>query len=109
MTKKLLPIGSIVKLHPNDIASFMIVGYYPQRQDGNIFEYLAVVWPAGYESLDEHWMFNEKDILELLHTGYTTEETTTFLENLPRFMEGANQFYTKTTEHQSPYSMGDLQ
>lgn len=87
---QLLPIGSVVKLNRSDYAAFMIVGYYPQRTDGEVFEYFAVSWPSGFDGMDVHWMFNGQDIVEVIHTGYADQETKALLEKIPLLMEAAD-------------------
>lgn len=87
---KLLSLGSVVKLSGEDI-KFMIIGYYPQENgDSEIFEYMAVKWPSGYEERGVMWFFNNESIKEVLYETSVTESIEHLLDNIVCMMNEMN-------------------
>lgn len=72
---KLLPIGSIVRLHHGTL-DIMIIGRYPlYDKKGTIgyFEYVACLYPLG--TVDEKlYYFNHENIDQIVFEGYTNEK-----------------------------------
>lgn len=87
MLKKLLPIGSVVRLKDAQ-KNIMIIGILQVdsgRTDGEAdrtFDYLAVLYPEGYIGPEFQYMFDHKDIEEVVFKGYCDEERTLFIERL---------------------------
>ena len=66
---KVLPIGAVVLLKEAQ-KPLMIVGYKPTGIDKEEKDYMGVLYPIGYTSLNEIAGFNHKDIEEILYEGY---------------------------------------
>ena len=71
---EILPIGTVVSLHPESQAKFMIVGYFPTNNDGERRDYSAVRYPMGVYDNRMFFFFNTTDIAEILHTGYVDSD-----------------------------------
>lgn len=67
-TRKLYPIGSVVKLK-NAEKELMIIGILPINEDIQ-YDYLAVLYPEGYINDKYVFLFNHDDILEVKYLGY---------------------------------------
>ena len=79
--KKILPIGSIVKLK-NGEQKLMIISRVPlYNNKGNIgyFDYSACVYPFGHTSQNA-FFFNEEDIEEIVFMGFKDADEDKFLE-----------------------------
>lgn len=79
--KKILPIGSIVRLN-NGAQKLMIINRAPlYNNEGNIgyFEYSACLYPSG-QTNQNVFFFNEENIAEVLFTGYSDEDEQKFCE-----------------------------
>lgn len=68
--KKILPIGSIVKVKQESEFLIMISGYYPVTEDGELYDYFGVLYPSGILSEQSIIMLYEKDIEEILFEGF---------------------------------------
>ncbi len=71
----LLPIGSVVSLYGSDM-KFIIVGncILNEADKKKLFDYAACVFPQGFISADQFYMFNREDIDEVYCVGYLTPE-----------------------------------
>lgn len=81
MTKKLLPLGTIVYLKEGT-AKLMIVGRGASFEDeeGQKFsDYVGVMYPNGIDPQDALF-FNHGDIDKVVFRGYSDEEELRFLE-----------------------------
>lgn len=79
---ELLPLGSIVALKEGD-KKLMIYGraqMTPETKED--FDYVACLWPEG--NLDEEftYLFNNSDVDEVFHHGYTDAEDSEYLQML---------------------------
>ena len=84
MKDSFLPIGSIVLLK-NGTKKIMVTGYLPISNDNGqktIFDYSACLFPEGILSSDKTAAFNHDQIAEVIHEGYSNEETEKFTEAL---------------------------
>ena len=70
--KELLPVGSIVKL--NDIlkGELMVMGY-DKEYEGEIFDYIGVLYPGGFVNEGSCFVFNQETISEVVYTGYKND------------------------------------
>jgi hypothetical protein len=70
-----LPIGSVVKLKDTQDQLFMIFGWLQKSlQKGEIFDYIAVMYPEGLANRIMCFYFNEADIKEVLFEGFRNEK-----------------------------------
>lgn len=83
--KELLPIGSVVMLK-NAKKPLMIFGIKQMstETDSEEFDYIGVMYPEGNIGQNFQYLFNHKDIIDVLFTGYETEERQKFLEELEK-------------------------
>lgn len=78
----LLPIGSVVRLKDGE-QKLMITGMYTQNNGkGQIYDYIAVLYPYGFTSNDEQYMFKHEDIEEVFFVGFDNEERKEMLKEL---------------------------
>ena len=97
MLKELLPIGSVVLLKEGT-KKLMITGIKPVSEDNpnKIFDYIGVVYPEGYLSNEYNFLFNHKDINDVVFIGYSNPEREDFIE----LMEAEFNKEQKVTESQ---------
>lgn len=83
--KKLLPIGSVVKLQ-NGEKRLMIFGVkQTDNESGTEYDYIGVVYPEGNLGPEVQFLFNHENIEEVFFRGYEDEERTEFIEKLSDF------------------------
>lgn len=79
---ELLPIGTLVKLHQSD-EKFMIYGRKITRENtGQVYDYLACLYPYGFVSNEYTAFFNGSSISEVVFQGYEDEEEGKFKHSL---------------------------
>lgn len=85
MIKDLLPIGSVVMLK-NAKKPLMIFGIkqLASEKPDEEFDYIGVLYPEGNMGSQFQYLFNHEDIVEVLFTGYETEERKQFLNELSK-------------------------
>ncbi len=84
---ELLPIGSVVKLDKDSKIDFLIIGYYLVDEESNTcYQYAGTVFPSGLTESSKLFLFNHKDITDVLFEGYK-ENGNTFLSELQKEME----------------------
>lgn len=69
-----LPIGSVVK--PKDADGLlMIVGklQYMNGDTSTLYDYSAIVYPTGWTSAEDMYMFNQAQIERIYFVGYESE------------------------------------
>lgn len=79
MTDFLLPIGSVVSLNKGN-KKLMVIGV-KQMESANpekIYDYLGVVYPEGFVGENAVFLFDHKDILDIIYTGYKNSEYENF-------------------------------
>ncbi len=75
-----LPVGTVVKLRLED-RMFMIVGYFGQNKTTKeIYDYLGVYYPFGFEGEEKLLTFNRDFVKEVLHMGHIDDR----FENLKK-------------------------
>lgn len=74
-----LPIGSVVQLEGGEI-KLMILGYlkYGPHNKTDIYDYAGCVYPKGYRSLEETYVFNHKNIEKVYAIGFQDERQEEF-------------------------------
>lgn len=83
--KELLPIGSVVMLKDAK-KPLMIFGVkqLATEQLNKEYDYIGVLYPEGNIGTKFQYLFDHKDIEQVLFTGYETEERKQFLEELAK-------------------------
>ena len=90
-TKNLLPIGTVVQLKEAK-KKLMIIGIKTRGEaDGELRDYISVLYPEGYLNRDVFFTFNHEAIDKILFSGYETEERTEFLKRAAAAIEGKEE------------------
>lgn len=66
--KKLLPIGSVVKLSGVD-KKLVVMGIRPANQDGEQYDYLGVAFPEGFTGVENMFLFNHEFVEHVEYIG----------------------------------------
>ena len=83
--KKLLPIGSVVKLS-TETKKLMIIGIFQIGADGQQYDYSGVVYPEGI--VDENqFLFNHDDIETVCFKGFENSERLQMLAEIEKQLE----------------------
>ena len=85
MIKNLLPIGSVVMLRDAE-KPLMIYGIkqLDSNNPGVEYDYIGVLYPEGNIGANFQYLFNHKDIVEVLFKGYETDEWQEFLDTVAK-------------------------
>ena len=87
--RELLPIGTVILVKEAE-KQMMIIGIL--QQNGNErYDYMGVLYPEGYMSQDEVYLFNHEDIDKISFLGYVDVEHQTFRNNLNVLLEEMEQ------------------
>lgn len=78
--KNLLPIGSVVLVKEAN-KKMMIIGILQQNGDKR-YDYIGVLYPEGYLSQKQIYLFNHEDIEEVSYLGLMDAEHQVFRNNL---------------------------
>jgi hypothetical protein len=81
--KKLLPIGSVVRLKEGK-KYLMLIGILQRDDEGNEYDYIACVFPEGYIDEDTFFLFNHEDIEEVEFIGCVNVQTQLYMEELKK-------------------------
>lgn len=84
--KKLLPIGSVVRLK-NAKKDLMIIGIKITDANNMHYDYISVIYPEGYINRDIFFKFNHEDIGNIYFEGFKSEERESFLADVKTFLE----------------------
>lgn len=80
--KTYLPIGSVVLLR-NGTKKVMIYGRRQMQKDnGQMWDYIACLYPEGNINEEYMFLFNHEDIAEVIYRGYSNVEEEEFLRIL---------------------------
>ena len=92
MSKRLLPIGSVVLLK-GGTKEAMITGYcaVTEEKPDVMFDYRACPYPEGIMISEGTALFNHDDIEEVLHTGWENDEYTNFMDKLEILIENESK------------------
>lgn len=80
--KKLLPIGSVVKL--KDAGKHVMISGILMENGGVKFDYICVPYPEGYIDQNRMFLFNHEDIDQVLFLGYINAEYQIFRGTLAK-------------------------
>ncbi len=69
----MLPIGTVVLLK-NASKRLMITGYLPIAQE-KTYDYIGCLYPEGFLSMEDAFLFNDEEIDEISHLGLFDKET----------------------------------
>jgi len=67
----ILPVGSIVGIRFNN-EKFMITGYAPKNEE-KMYDYVAVVYPYGFDSYEHTLVFNKDLIKKVYFVGFKSD------------------------------------
>lgn len=69
-----LPIGTVVTIG-DGTKKLMIIGLLQTKAENNqIYDYSAVLYPEGYISPNETYLFNKNQISRIYYLGYVSQE-----------------------------------
>lgn len=89
--KDILPLGTIVVLK-NGKRKIMITGRYQIKADTDeLFDYLGCLYPEGIINADMNFLFNNEDINEIVHKGYSDDEDENFKSELEVLLSKRNK------------------
>jgi hypothetical protein len=89
-TANLLPVGTVVTVKGAN-KSMMIIGILPENNEKR-YDYLSVLYPEGYLTPEQMYLFNQEDVDKVQYLGYMNVEYQEFRNNLTLAMtevEGA--------------------
>ncbi len=80
MSKKYLPIGTVVKLKEVDKLA-LIAGYFPRgtSREGYVWDYSAFPYPEGMIDNDKVIQFDNESIEKIVVMGYQDEKQMQFI------------------------------
>lgn len=82
---ELLPIGSIIILKGAE-KKLMIFGVkQTNEQTQEEYDYIGVLYPEGNMGTNTQFLFNHKDIQDVVFEGFKDEERDKFIEHLNEF------------------------
>ncbi len=88
--EKLLPIGSIVRLK-NGTKRLMVAGVMQtETGTGDEYDYLGVIYPEGSLGEEGRFLFDHKNIEEVVFRGFEDDERTDFIKRLEEFYSKRN-------------------
>ena len=87
---KFLPIGSVVLLK-QATKKLMIIGYAQnqKREDGTkkLWDYIATLYPEGFLSLEQIFLFDHEQIEKVFYKGYEDVEQKEFMNKVNNIMD----------------------
>ena len=86
-----LPIGSVVKIFEKTKMNVMIIGYMPESEGGDRFDYVAVQYPIGAYNQELFIFFNREHVREICHIGYENDEYYALNDILVKFAENSKE------------------
>ena len=81
----LFPIGTVVTVKDAN-KSMMIIGVLPEN-DGKRYDYIAVLYPEGYLTEKQIYLFNHDDVVKVEYLGYMYAEYQVFRHDLEQIMK----------------------
>lgn len=88
MFDRILPIGSVINL-VGGTTKLMILGYsrYSDSEQNEYYDYCGCIYPTGYTSADNMYLFNHKDIEHIYALGFQNETQFEFSKALKASLE----------------------
>ena len=83
--ENLFPIGTVVTVKEAN-KSMMIIGILPEN-GGKRYDYIAVLYPEGYLTEKQIYLFNHDDIEKVEYLGYMNAEFQVFHQNLKEILK----------------------
>lgn len=88
--KKLLPIGSVVRLK-GGVKRLMIHGIkQTDQKTGQEYDYIGVLYPEGNVGEKFQYLFNEEQIESVVFRGYEDASREEFLNTVSQYYETEN-------------------
>lgn len=83
MFNELLPIGSVVTLK-GGLKKLMITGIKlaTEEDTDKYYDYMGVLYPEGFMGMQSGFLFDHKDINDIIFRGYDNPERKDFLDFL---------------------------
>ena len=81
----LLPIGSVITVKEAN-KKMMIIGILQKSKDTK-YDYMAVLYPEGYLTQKQIYLFNHEDIEEVHFLGFMGVDYQVFRKNLVNILE----------------------
>ena len=81
----LFPIGTVVTVKDAN-KSMMIIGVLPEN-DGKRYDYIAVLYPEGYLTEKQIYLFNHVDVVKVEYLGHMNAEYQVFRQDLEQIMK----------------------
>ena len=75
--RRLLPVGSVVKIKQYEDVKFMITANLMQKKENGelkTYQYMASIYPIGFIKDDANMFFDNEDITDIYHFGYVEDE-----------------------------------
>ena len=66
----------------------MIVGRYQLDEESNVYDYVGVLNPKGFEDAKSMYLFNEVAISEIIFKAPVTDYEEAYLDKLNDFIDG---------------------
>ena len=79
--KNYFPLGTVVLLK-EATKSLIIIGIMQQDDEGNVYDYIACMFPEGYIDDETFFLFNQEDIEKVIFVGCINAESQTYMELL---------------------------
>lgn len=108
MFENMLPVGSVVLLK-NAVKKTVIIGYMQigERDKTKLHDYVGIMYPFGTLGVESQFLFDHKDIQDIIFTGYKNSEFEEMIaalekeaEDNPEFAESIKSKTVLTEENQ---------
>lgn len=87
LEKDFLPVGSIVSIRFSK-EKYMIMGFCTiDAKTKKVYDYSAVRYPVGFESLDNVCMFNRLVVKKVHHLGYINYEHSSYIKKIEEVLK----------------------
>lgn len=91
--EKLLPVGSVVRLHGAG-KKIVIMGIMQMKRTNGglrVYDYIGVPFPEGFLGPDSGLLFDHNTIEEVLFTGYQNLERERFIQTMQAVLRSGDQ------------------
>lgn len=85
--EKFLPLGTVVLLK-DGVHKVMIIGYCAVENNSSrkLYDYVGCLFPEGLIKLDQHLLFEHKNIVKIFSLGFKNKESTQFTNSLKKYV-----------------------